>query len=119
MKRNGRRVKACGKIPDAVSIDLRPVEAQERKYVRHWETDNVIGKKADATVISTTVERVTRYTILTKLGKTAEEKQNALIARLWYFPDHLRKTLTTDNGFENANHKEIAKTLSTQFAPIV
>jgi transposase, IS30 family len=112
MKRSGRRVKACGKIPDADSIDLRPVEAQERKYVGHWETDNVIGKRADATVLSTTVERVTRYTMLSKLTKTAEAKQYALVKRLWYFPTHLRKTLTTDNGLENANHKEIAESLS-------
>jgi IS30 family transposase len=78
MKRNGRRVKPCGKTPDAVSIGCRPFEAQERKRVGHWERDNMIGKRSDTTVISTTVERVTRYTILSKLGKTAEAKQYAL-----------------------------------------
>jgi IS30 family transposase len=112
MTRNGRRVKPCGKIPDAVSIDNRPKDANTRTSVGHWETDNLIGTRTDKTAISTTVERVTRYTILSKLEKTAEAKYYALVKRLWYYPDHVKKTVTTDNGYENVYHKDITKTLS-------
>lgn len=112
MKKGGRRVKPCGKIPEAVSIDLRPQEASDRRIAGHWETDNVIGKATDKTAISTTVERATRYTILSKLAKTAEAKQAALVRRLWYFPSHLKKTMTTDNGSENMNHKKITSRLN-------
>jgi IS30 family transposase len=112
MKRHGRRVKPAGKIPDAVSIDLRPAEVNERETAGHWETDNLQGKVTDTTVISTTVERVTRYTLLTKVAKTAEAKKEALIGRLLFFPKQLQKTITTDNGAENASHQEVTNALS-------
>jgi len=115
MKRYGRCVvKRRGKIPDAVSIDLRPPEVAARRIIGHWETDNVIGRKTDAGALSTTVERLSRYTLLTKLkSKTAEEKCNALVWRLVYFPRILRKTLTTDNGFENTKHQAVTRALDT------
>jgi len=111
MKKGGRRVKPCGKIPDALNIDLRPQEVSERETAGHWETDNVIGRVIDKTAISTTVERVTRYTMLSRIAKTARAKQDALVDRLLYFPEKLKKTITTDNGGENVNHKEITRML--------
>jgi IS30 family transposase len=112
MKRHGRRVKPAGRIPDAVSIDLRPSEVDEREIAGHWETDNLLGKVTDTTAISTTVERVTRYTLLSKVAKTADAKKEAIIGRLLFFPKHLQKTITTDNGAENASHKEVTSALS-------
>ncbi len=56
-----------------------------------------------------TVERKTRFTIITKLvDRKAHTKAVALIHRLEQYPT---KTLTTDNGSENTNHKQIAKEL--------
>jgi transposase, IS30 family len=112
MKRHGRRIKPAGKIPDAVSIDLRPLEVDKREIAGHWETDNLLGKQTDKTAISTTVERVTRYTLLTKVAKTAEAKKEALIGRLLFFPKQLQQTITTDNGAENASHKAVTTALS-------
>ena len=114
MKKLGRGVvKYGGKIPDAVSIDLRPQEVNERRSAGHWETDNVEGRRTDTAVLSTTVERVTRYTIVSKLrDKTADAKLDALVGRLSIFPGFLRQTTTTDNGGENWKHKEITKALS-------
>jgi IS30 family transposase len=45
MKRHGRRVKPADRIPDAVSIDLRPSEVNEREIAGHWETDNLHGEE--------------------------------------------------------------------------
>ncbi len=112
MKKGGRKVRHSKTIPDGISIDLRPQEAQGRTIAGHWETDNLIGRIRDKTAVSTTVERVTRYTILSKLkGKTAKAKQAALTTRLLFFPDKVRKTLTSDNGVENVNHKHVSTLL--------
>lgn len=109
MKQNGRSVRRHSKIPEAVSIDLRPKAVQRRKQVGHWETDNVIGKQTDQTALSVTVERITKMTLLSKLrDRTAQVKAAAVIERL---SQYVRKTLTADNGAENTNHQEIAQAL--------
>ena len=109
MRQNGRSVRRHSKIPEAVSIDLRPKAIEKRTQIGHWETDNVIGKQTDKTALSVTVERKTRLTIITKLqDRTAATKTRALIKRL---QAHISRTLTTDNGAENTNHKQIADAL--------
>ena len=80
MQQNGRSVRRHSKIPEAVSIDLRPKAVQKRKQLGHWETDNVIGKTTDKTALSVTVERKTRFTIITKLkDRRAATKTMAVI----------------------------------------
>ena len=98
MKKGGRRVHRASKIPNAVSIDLRPESVELRTEVGHWETDNVIGKQTDKTALSVTVERLTRLTILSHTRRSAESKTGALTNRLSAFPDKARLTLTADNG---------------------
>jgi IS30 family transposase len=110
MKQNGRSVRRHSKIPEAVSIDLRPKGVQKRKQLGHWETDNVIGKQTDKTALSVTVERKTRFTIITKLqDRTAATKTTALVNRLQAY---VTRTLTTDNGAENTNHQKLAHALN-------
>lgn len=115
MKKEGRRVHREGKIPFATSIDQRPKEVEERTQPGHWETDNVIGKQTDQTALSVTVERVVRFTLLTKLAdRGARAKTEALKRRLQKIPKELRLTLTTDNGKENSYHQEITRDLGIQ-----
>ncbi|MEW6715867.1 MAG: IS30 family transposase, partial [Nitrospirota bacterium] len=53
-------------------------------------------------------ERKTRLLLLTKLTrKGAEETKDAIIDRLYLLPAKMRRTLTLDNGTENAQHEEI------------
>ncbi|MGH2612095.1 MAG: IS30 family transposase, partial [Rhabdochlamydiaceae bacterium] len=81
-KQNGRSVHRHSKIAEAVSIDLRPKNIQKRRTIGHWETDNVIGKQTDKTALSVTVERKSRYTIITKLkDRRAGTKAEAIIQR--------------------------------------
>ena len=109
MRQLGRRVRRHGKIPFAVSIEKRSQSILKRKRVGHWETDNLIGKQTDTSALSVTVERKTRFTILTRLAnRKAVTKSAAVIARLKTYP---RKTLTADNGKENSHHRLIAKEL--------
>lgn len=112
MKQNGRSVRRQSKIPEAVSIDLRPKIVARRRQIGHWETDNVIGKQTDKTALSVTVERVTRVTVITKLpDRKAATKTTALTNRLGNYANVLRKTLTADNGSENTNHQAITADL--------
>lgn len=112
IKKGGRHVHRDSRIPEAVSIDKRPKIVEKRKQIGHWETDNVIGKITDKTVLSVTVERKIKVTLLSKLvAKTADEKTKKLFIRMAQLPDNLRKTMTADNGSENANHKEITNSL--------
>lgn len=111
MKKLGRSVQRASKIPNAVSIDLRPELVSLRKDVGHWETDNVIGKQTDQSVLSVTVERLTRLTIISKVGRSSDEKVGSLINRLSKIPKEARVTLTTDNGAENTNHRKITDSL--------
>lgn len=114
MKKLGRRVHRASKIPEAVSIDLRPEIVSLRKRIGDWETDNVIGKISDISALSVTVERVTKLTLVSKVGRSSEEKIDALIQRLDRFQDTIRLTLTCDNGAENTNHQEIARRIGMQ-----
>lgn len=111
MKRGGRSVQRASKIPNAVSIDQRPEAVDRRERVGDWETDNVIGCQTDKTALSVTVERLTRMTILSLIGRSADSKTQSLINRLSGFPEKIRLTLTADNGAENTNHQEIGNNL--------
>jgi len=110
MKKSGRTVHRYGRIPEAISIEKRPKSIATRKTIGHWETDNVLGKQKDKTVLSVTVERTTRFTLLTKLhNKKATTKADALINRLHLFPSCARQSLTADNGLENIYHQRITQ----------
>ncbi len=102
----GRKVHKT-KIPNRVPIDVRPKSVESRRYYGHWEGDSLISRKSLAALNSLT-ERKSRLLLLTKLKrKGAEETKDAIIRRLYALPAPMRRTLTLDNGTENAQHEEI------------
>lgn len=102
--RHHRRGEIFGKVP----ITERPQEAQKRTHVGHWETDLMEGTKASRHVISATVDRKSGAIMLDKLtSKESEEKMDAMVRRLSHIPIHIRKTMTFDNGLENAQHRRL------------
>lgn len=110
MKKNGRSIHRDGKIPGSISIDLRPEMVAARKRVGDWETDNMEGKKTDTSVVSATVERLARLTLLDKLpNRSAQTKTRTVALRLLGYPKSARKTLTADNGKENSYHEQMKK----------
>jgi IS30 family transposase len=112
MQKSGRSVRRDGRIPDAVSIDLRSKRIEKRDILGHWETDLMEGTRKTKDVLSVTVERASRYALLTKLpNKKAASKTTALIDDLAHLPKHLRKSITSDNGTENTQHKIITQAL--------
>lgn len=115
MKKSGRKVQNRGKIPQALSIDLRPKRINNRREAGHWETDNVEGIKASKTALSVTTERKIRRVVITRIpNQTAVVKTKALVKRLEIYPLKLRQSITQDNGKENYSHEETTKLLGTK-----
>lgn len=115
MRKNGRKVRNNGKVPNSVSISKRPRYIYKRKQGGHWETDNMEGSRSSKTALSVSIERTTRYTRITKIpNQTKVMKTQAVISELALFPKQLRRTLTLDNGKENYGHLDISNALGVK-----
>lgn len=120
------RIRAKGKkfVTDQVRISARPAEAEDRAVPGHWEGDLIIG--LDRSAVGTLVERTTRYTMLLHLprmrghgdaprlkngpplaGHGAEAVRDAIAAKIGVLPEHLRASLTWDQGSEMAQHAQL------------
>jgi len=120
------RTRGRGKkfITSEVMISQRPAEAEDRAVPGHWEGDLIIG--LDKSAIGTLVERTSRFTMLLHLppmegfgtaqrvkngpplaGHGAEAVRDAIAAKITTLPEHLRKTLTWDQGAEMAQHTQL------------
>jgi IS30 family transposase len=107
-KRKPRRgLTGRGRIPEMISISQRPAEAEDRAVPGHWEGDLIVGK-GGRSFIGTLVERHTRYVILTYLGNdaTTETVTGKIAEQIIRLPEHLRLSLTWDQGKEMARHRQ-------------
>ena len=102
----GRPASTKGQIRDMVMISERPAAVEDRAVPGHWEGDLIMGK--NKTAIGTLVERWSRYVMLFPLpdGKDAESVRIALEATVKRLPEHLRESLTWDQGKEMAQHAQ-------------
>lgn len=121
------RRQASGKhfLSAEVMIKARPVEAADRAIPGHWEGDLILGLGSSA--IGTLVERSTRYTMLLHLprlpghekgsrakngpaltGHGAEAVRDAITVTIATLPDHLRRSLTWDQGSEMSQHAQLS-----------
>ena len=102
------------KIPNRTPIDERPVSADNRSRYGHWEGDSLVSRKSLA-ALNSLVERKSRYTYLTRLDrKSSKQTRDAVIKRLGTLPERARRSLTVDNGTENARHEEISQAIGIQ-----
>jgi IS30 family transposase len=113
LKRQARKHESGrGRLPDTLHISQRPAEARDRALPGHWEGDLLLGKGGSSQV-GMLAERTTRYTLLFALpnDRTAPTVRDALVEVVRTLPEHLRRSLTWDNGKEMAEHR--AFTLAT------
>lgn len=109
----GRSVRKT-KIPNRTSIEQRPSFVETRKQAGHWEGDSLVSRKS-LVALNSLVERKSRLLKLTKLPrKSAFHTVDAVVKRLKDLPPEARRTLTMDNGTENAGHQQITADIGTQ-----
>jgi IS30 family transposase len=110
-KRSKFRAIRKTKILNRVGIEDRPSIVNERIQPGHWETDTLVCK-SNTVAIDSTVERVSRYVKLSKLNrKNAYNKAQSVIQNLSEFRPEFRRTITFDNGTENASHLMISQAI--------
>jgi IS30 family transposase len=97
------------RICNRVSIEFRPKIVDLNIQPGHWETDSLISRQSKAALNSLS-ERTTRFVFITKLDKkTARNTVRAVVSKLKPLHRSLRRTITMDNGTENAFHEQIAR----------
>ncbi len=111
-KRHGTydsRGRLAGKRP----IEQRPVAADNRSRVGHWEADTVLGDGKPCVV--TLVERKTGYVEIGKLNaRTTQQLSRRTIQLIQRQPRSVR-TVTADNGTEFHGYADIERATNTRF----
>jgi IS30 family transposase len=108
-KARGSSGSGRGRIKDMVSISERPAEVSDRAVPGHWEGDLIVGR-GNRSFIGTLVERQTRFVMLSYLGtdSSTETVCRAIAERIQDLPEHLRRSLTWDQGKEMAGHLDFS-----------
>jgi len=109
-----RKGYAKSHIPNRIGIETRPAIVATRTQAGHWENDTIVSRKSAQAMVAL-LERKSRLVRLGKLkSKTSKNLKSAVNRRLSHYPEHMRRTITYDNGAENTQHGEINATLGTQ-----
>lgn len=100
-------------IPNRIGIEKRPGYIKKRIQLGHWEGDSMVSKKSTV-ALNTLVERVSGLSKITKLPNLKPAVTAKIVTqRFQGLPASMRRTLTLDNGIENAKHGDITETVGT------
>lgn len=95
-----------GRLAGKRHISERPLAAEQRSEIGHWEIDTVIGQGSRHCLV-TIVDRKTRYLVIGKLRARTKEHTNHRTLRLMRRHPHRFKTITADNGTEFHDYAQI------------
>lgn len=102
-KHNGRKHHKS-RIPDRVSIHMRPLVVNARIAFGHWEGDTLEGKR-HRNGIHTEVERRSRFLAAQKVGRIAAAETATAQRTIFHsLPQKACLSTTLDNGHENTAH---------------
>ena len=97
-----------GRIPEMVSIHLRPPEVSDRVMPGHWEGDFIKGA-GNKSSVGVLVERTSRLVLLARMADaTAESALAGFTCKLSSIAAPMRQSLTYDQGREMTRHRELA-----------
>ncbi len=103
-----------GRIKGRVSISLRPETVNDKARIGDFEADTIIGAGRKGAII-TIVDRKSMYLMISvPSSKKADETAEKMVALLKPYKDKVH-TITTDNGFEFAEHKKVSKSLECDY----
>ena len=103
-----------GRIEDRVSISQRPAIVEQKSRIGDFEIDTIIGSNRKG-AITTAVDRVT---YLTKISIPTTKEAAAVEAELTRILSPIKDrimTITSDNGFEFSNHKNVSMSLGCDY----
>jgi len=101
-----------GHIPGRIDIGRRPTVVADRARYGDWEGDTMVGYKHQGRLV-THVERKSRYLLAGKASDgTAAIFNRVTLSLFESIPQKYRKTMTLDNGSENAQFKDLRDKLS-------
>lgn len=104
-----------GKLGGKRPIAARPLGAEHRTQLGHWEGDTVLGDSQGGACILTLVDRKSRFTLIGKLARRTGREVNARARRLIRAQAQPVHTITVDNGTEFHAYKKLEATLPIQF----
>lgn len=117
LKKRRKRYRAYdsrGRLAGKRHISERPLAADLRSEIGHWEIDTVIGT-GDRHCLLTVVERKTGHLLIGKLRARTKEHTNQRILRLMRRHPQRFKTITADNGTEFHDYKTLERATGVPF----
>jgi len=95
-----------GRLAGKRHISERPVTAEHRTELGHWEIDTVLGKGSKDCIV-TLVERKTGYLLIGKLRARTKEELSRCTTDFIHAHGERFKTITADNGTEFHGYRDI------------
>lgn len=110
-RRTPKGMRRCQRVlkHQGIPIDLRPKIVNQKKRIGDFEGDTV-ESRGHKPGVNTLLERKTGMYFITKVkDKTGASTIEAVERRLRVVPNHLKHTLTLDNGPENRDWQSLEK----------
>lgn len=113
-KKLNRKKRAKITIKNRVSIWERPTVIDQQKRFGDWETDSLQFTKQKS-ALSVQLERKSILCRLHRVAnRQAENTEQAIWDSIESLPPEMWRSLTRDNGLENANHEQTKKVFNIQ-----